>query len=149
MGYNYRLTNIQTAIGLAQFEKINEFIKRRIKNANLYNKFLRDVEGITLSVEKEWAKNVYGMYSVLIKDEFGMSRDELKRELEKKGIETRSFFIPMHRQPVFQNIGLFKGESYHVAEDISRKGIYLTSGPGLKGEEIEFICHVIKKIKNA
>jgi len=63
------------------------------------------------------------MYSILIEDEFGMRRDELMNKLEKKGIETRTFFIPMHEQPVFQNVDLFKGESYPVAEELARKGM--------------------------
>ena len=106
----------------------------------------KDVKGITLPIEKEWAKNVYWMYSILVEDEFGMSRDELmkEKELEKKGIETRTFFIPMHEQPVFQKRGLFKGESYPVAEELSRKGLYLPSSSGLKEEEIRYICEMIK-----
>jgi perosamine synthetase len=147
VGYNYRMTNIQAAIGLAQFVKINELIERRRKNANLYNKLLRNVEGITLPVEKEWAKNVYWMYSVLIEDGFGINRDELMEELWKKGIETRSFFIPMHKQPVFHNMGLFKGESYPIADELSKKGMYLPSSSGLREEEIRYICNVIKEIK--
>ena len=85
------------------------------------------------------------MYSILIEDEFGMSRDELMNKLEKKGIETRAFFIPMHVQPVFQNMGLFNGESYPVAGGLARKGLYLPSSSGLKEEEIKFICNEIKK----
>jgi len=96
-------------------------------------------------VEREWAKNVYWMYSILIEDEFGMSRDELVEELEKKGVETRTFFIPMHVQPVFQNMGLFNGESYPVAEELSRKGLCLPSSSGLKEDEIRYICDVIKE----
>ena len=83
------------------------------------------------------------MYSILIEDEFGMSRDELMEELEKKGIETRTFFIPMYEQPVFQNMGLFKGEQYPVAEDLARKGMYLPSSSGLKEEEIRYVCDAI------
>ncbi len=109
-------------------------------------KVLRDIEGIRLPIEKEWAKNVYWMYSILIEDEFGMSRDELMRELEKKGVETRTFFIPMHVQPVFLNMGLFKGESYPVAEDLARTGMYLPSSSGLKEEEIKYVCDVVKEI---
>ena len=108
-------------------------------------KVLKHIEGITLPVEKEWAKNVYWMYSILIEGEFGMGRDELMTELEKKGIETRTFFIPMHEQPVFLNRGLFKGESYPVAEELARKGMYLPSSSGLKEEDIKFICDEIKK----
>jgi len=84
--------------------------------------------------------------SNLIEDEYGMSRDELMEELEKKGIETRTFSIPMHQQPVFQNRGLFKRESYPVAEELARKGMYLSSSSGLKEEEIKYICDVIKDI---
>jgi len=73
-----------------------------------------------------------------------MSRDELMSELEEKGIETRTFFIPMHEQPVFQNRGLFKGKKYPVAEDLARTGMYLPSSSGLKEEEIKFICNEIK-----
>jgi len=73
-----------------------------------------------------------------------MSRDELMNKLEKKGIETRTFFIPMHEQPVFLNRVLFKGESYPVAEELSRKGLYLPSSSGLKEEEIRYISDVIK-----
>ena len=86
------------------------------------------------------------MYSILIEDELGISRDELMNKLEKKGIETRTFFIPMHEQPVFQKTGLFKRESYPVAEELSRKGMYLPSSPGLKEEEIKYVCDAIRDI---
>ena len=144
LGFNYRMTNIQAAIGLAQFERIDELVERRRRNAHLYNNLLKDVEGITLPVEKEWVKNVYWMYSILIEDSFGISRDELMKKLEREGIETRTFFIPMHEQPVFQNMGFFKGEGYPVAEKISKKGLYLPSSSGIKEEEIKHICDVIQ-----
>jgi perosamine synthetase len=146
LGFNYRMTNIQAAIGLAQFERMDELSERRRRNAHLYNSLLKDIEGIRLPVEKEWAKNVYWMYSILIEDVFGMSRDELMNKLEKKGIETRTFFIPMHMQPVFQNMGLFNGERYPVAEELSRKGMYLPSSSGLKEEEIKYICDAVKEM---
>jgi len=90
------------------------------------------------------------MYSILVEDEFGISRDELIEELEKKGIETRTFFISMNEQPVFQDMGLFKfkGESYPVADELARKGLYLPSSSGLKEEEIRYICDAIKNIDN-
>jgi len=147
VGYNYRMTNIQAAIGLAQLERVDELIECRIRNAHLYNTLLGDVEGITLPTEKKWAKNVYWMYSILIEDEFGMNRDNLMNELKEKGIETRPFFIPMHEQPVFHDMCLFEGEKYPVAEELARKGMYLPSGSGLKEEEIKYICDVIKNIK--
>lgn len=147
VGYNYRMTNIQAAIGLAQFERMDELAEMRRRNAHLYNECLKDIKGIKLPPEKEWAKNVYWMYSILIEDEFGMSRDKLMKELEKKGIETRTFFIPMHKQPVFQNMGLFKGENYPVAVELARRGMYLPSSSGLKEEEISYVCNAIRDIR--
>jgi perosamine synthetase len=147
IAFNYRMTNVQAAIGLAQFERIDELVERRRTHAYLYNKLLKDVERIGLPPEKEWAKNVYWMYSIVIRDEFGMGRDELMEKLEKKGIETRTFFIPVHQQPVFQKSNLFQGESYPVAEELSRKGLYLPSGSGLTVEQIEHVCHVIGQVK--
>ena len=97
------------------------------------------------------AKNVYWMYSILIEDVFGMSKDELMKKLEERGIETRTFFIPMHEQPAFQNKGLFKGASYPVAEELARKGMYLPSSSELEEEEeeeeIRYICDAIKEVR--
>lgn len=145
IGYNYRMTNIQAAIGLAQLERIDKLVEMRRRNARLYNECLKNVEGIKLPPEKEWAKNVYWMYSILIEPEFRMSRDKLIEELAKRGIETRTFFIPMHEQPVFRKKGLFEGESYPVAEELSRKGMHLPSGSGLREKEMQLVCNTIKQ----
>ena len=149
LGFNYRMTNIQAAIGLAQLAKIDEFIRRKRSIANTYNLLLKNVSGITLPPEMPWAKNVFWMYSILIEDDFGINRDELMKKLEKKGIETRTFFIPMNQQPVFQKMGLFKGERYPVAESLSRKGLYLPSGSGLKKKQIKFVCDSIKDVQES
>jgi len=97
-----------------------------------------------LPPEKEGVKNVYWMYCILIGKDSSISRDELMRRLKEKGIDTRTFFIPMHQQPAFLNKGLFKGERYPVAEELSEKGLYLPSSSGLKEEEIEYTCQAIK-----
>lgn len=143
IGFNYRMTNIQAAIGVAQLGKIEEYVDMRRRNAVLYNNYLKDIKGIRLPVEKPWAKNVYWMYSILIEDDFGLSRDELMEKLKEKGIETRTFFIPMHEQPVFHDMGLFKGKKYPVAEEISRKGMYLPSSSGISENEIKIISRNI------
>lgn len=148
LGFNYRMTNVQAAIGLAQLERIDELVERRRNNAYLYNSLLKDIKGIRSPIEKEWAKNVYWMYSILIEDRFGMNRDDLMKRLENKGIETRTFFIPMHRQPVFKETKVFKNENYPIAEELSRKGMYLSSSTGLMREQIEYICNTIKMIQN-
>jgi len=149
LGFNYRMTNIQAAIGLAQLERIDELVERRRKNARFYSHLLKEVEGVTLPPEKEWARNVYWMYGILIEDEFGMSRDELAAKLKQNGVDTRTFFIPMHQQPAFKKLGLFEGESFPVSEELSRKGMYLPSGSGLREEEIEHVYNTLKKIRHS
>jgi perosamine synthetase len=146
VGYNYRLTNLQAAVGLAQFEQIDEFVEMRRRNAKIYEELLNGVPGLKLPVEMDWAKNVYWMYSILVGPELGVSRDKLMEELAIRGVETRSFFVSMNQQPVFKNMGLFKDEEYPVAESLSQKGLYLPSSSGLKRDEIKYVCESIADI---
>lgn len=145
LGFNYRMTNIQAAIGLAQFERIERYIGMRRKNAFRYNALLKDIPGLTLPVERPGVKNVYWMYAILIQKEFGMDARVLMTHLKAKGIETRTFFIPLHDQPVFKKLGCASRTQYPVAEDIAAKGLYLPSGSGLKKGEIDYICECIRQ----
>jgi perosamine synthetase len=147
IAFNYRMTNIQAAVGVAQLEEIDRFIEIKKEMAASYKTLLEDVEGLTLPVEKEWARNVYWMYTVLIEREFGLSRDDLMRRLREEGVDTRTFFIPVHHQPVFQKLKNFNSLSFPVAEEISRKGLYLPSGLALSQNQIEDVCRIIKDIK--
>ena len=137
LGYNYRMTNLQAAIGLAQTERFEELILMRRRNAAHYGELLKGIPGITTPPETPWAKSVFWMYSVLVGEEFGLGRDELRRRLARRGIETRTFFIPMHLQPIYYQA--FKGESYPVAEELCRRGMYLPSASSLDEETIEYI----------
>jgi dTDP-4-amino-4,6-dideoxygalactose transaminase/intein/homing endonuclease len=153
IGYNYRMTNIQAALGLAQLENIDKLVEMRIHNANTYNKLLGNVKGITLPPKKDWARNVYWMYGILLNEEFGISKNELRQELLKEGIDTRSFFIPLHQQSVFKKkTDKFKNfpdinGSYPVSEHLGKNGLYLPSTSSLKKEEINRIVETIRKIK--
>jgi len=147
IGFNYRMTNIQAALAFAQFEQIEKLIEKRRRNAQIYNSLLADVPGLTLPKEREDSKNVYWMYSVLVGRKFGVRRDRLIKELRRKGIDTRTFFVPMHQQPILKKMGLVSGERYPVAERIAREGLYLPSASGLKQKQIEFICDAIKQIR--
>jgi perosamine synthetase len=147
IGFNYRMTNLQAALGLAQFEKIESLIEKRRKNAALYNKLLSGIQGITLPVEKPEVRNVYWVYSILAGKRFGVKCSRLISELKKKGIDTRTFFVPMHQQPILKKMGLASNDSYPVAEKAAGEGLYLPSSGGLKKSQIEFICEAIKKIK--
>ena len=147
IGFNYRMTNIQAAIGLGQMRKIEKIIEKKREIAKLYNLLLNDVEGITLPIEMDYAKNVYWMYSILVDSrKVCVDRGTLMSELGKRGIETREFFIPMNKQPAFIKMGYFKNENCPVAEGLSEKGLYLPSSINLDEEKIEFIVSTIKNI---
>ncbi|MBC7232368.1 MAG: DegT/DnrJ/EryC1/StrS family aminotransferase [Chloroflexi bacterium] len=145
LGFNYRMTNLQAAIGLAQIEKIDQFVNIRRRNAHLYNQLLNGIPGLILPPEANWAKNVYWMYSILVDDSFGMSRDELIAYLKSRNIDARPFFYPVHLQPLYAD--QFKGESYPVAEELSSKGMNLPSGNELTEDEVRRIADTIKSAR--
>lgn len=149
LGFNYRMTNMQAAVGLAQLDKIDEFVEARRRNAKLYNEMLAAVDGLVLPPEKNWAKNVYWMYSILIeKNKFGAGRNELMEKLAKDGIETRPFFVPMNKQPFLKKRGLFRNETYPIAEKLGQQGVNLPSSSSLTKEEITLVCKSIREIHN-
>jgi len=143
LGYNYRMTNIQAALGVAQMEHIEQIVEQKRRNAALYVKGLQDISGITLPPEATWAKNIYWLYSILIdEEEFGMSSKELGAQLKKRGIETRPLFPPVHQQPIYNT-----GQSLPMCEKISRCGLSLPSSATLNGDEIENITNEIRNIQ--
>ncbi len=144
VGFNYRMTNLQAAVGLAQVEQLDRFTDARRNNAASYTQRLASVPGITTPPEAPWAKNVFWMYGILVNaEEYGMNRDELRGVLANNGIETRTFFIPMHCQPIYWE--QFKGERYPVAEQFCRDGFYLPSASSLTLGEIEYVAEVIRE----
>ena len=141
LGFNYRMTNLQAAVGLAQTEQLETFVKARRENAAYYTSLLKGIPGITTPPEAAWAENVFWMYGILVQDEFGISRDELRQRLAKRGIETRTFFIPMHVQPIY--FQQFKGQRYPVSETLCKRGLYLPSASSLTHSEIEFVAQSV------
>lgn len=146
LGYNFRFTNLQAAIGLAQLERIDELVEKKRWIGHTYNEKLKGIPGLTLPVEEPWAKNVYWMYGVVLDESVGMDATEFAQRLREHGVDTRPFFLGMHEQPVFYNMGLFKDEHYPVAERIARQGLYLPSGLTLNEEQIEKVTIAIKQI---
>jgi perosamine synthetase len=144
VGFNYRMTNLQAAVGLAQVEQMATFVAQRRQNALEYNCRLSTIPGIRTPAEAPWAKNVYWMYGIMVDEkEYGMNRDQLRKVLADNGIETRTFFIPMHCQPVYWDA--FKGQRYPVAEDLCKRGFYLPSASSLTLGEIAYITDVIRE----
>lgn len=146
IGFNYRMTNITAAIGVAQLEKADQLIEARRKNAQEYNKLLKDVPGIVTPIEKDYAKNVYWMYIIQVTEKFPLNKKELAEKLLVQGIETRDFFYPMHEQPVFIKMGLFRNEEYPMSEKLHEQGLVLPSSGNLTQQEIEYISNIIKGV---
>jgi perosamine synthetase len=146
LGWNYRMTNLQAALGLAQLEQWDTFIKRKRSMGQLYTQLLRDVEGIRLPLEKtDYAENLYWVYGLVLDEKYGSAETIMKR-LGEAGIGTRPFFWPMHQQPVLNNMGLFENQSCPVAERIAQQGFYLPSGLGLTEEQIVYVADCLKKV---
>jgi perosamine synthetase len=143
VAYNYRMTNVQAAIGLAQLERIEEMLAIRQRNAAHYNRRLAGLPGLGLPPDMDWAENVYWMYSVIVEDQFGLSRDELRARLKAAGIDSRPFFYPVHTLPMYNT-----GQTLPVAEDLGRRGLNLPSGATLTTDQIDTICEALTEILN-
>ena len=146
IGFNYRMTNMQAALGLAQLEELDKFLEIKIWMANLYNNLLSGLEGITLPTQRSWARNVYWMYGILIEDSLSISREQFMHELLNLGVDTRTFFVPMNRQPALLKMGLFKGEKYPISDEIGEKGLYIPSGLAITEKQIKTVCAAIGKV---
>lgn len=147
LGWNFRMTNLQAALGLAQLEKLEEFVKRKREMGKLYTKLLGKLEAIELPLEKtEYAKNIYWVFGIVLSDKVNFDAYEAMSRLNKLKIGTRPFFWPMHKQPVFLKMGLFKGEKYPVAERLATRGFYLPSGLALSEQQIKHVVNSVKSI---
>ena len=146
LGHNYRLTNLQSAVGLAQVERIGEHLARKRRMAALYTERLKDLPGLTLPVERNGVSNVFWMYGLVLGDEVPFDAVEMARRLRERGVDTRPFFLGMHEQPVFHERGLFVGERYPVTERLARRGLYLPSGLPLTETEMETVCAAVRDV---
>ncbi|MDY6836617.1 MAG: DegT/DnrJ/EryC1/StrS family aminotransferase [Thermodesulfobacteriota bacterium] len=143
-GYNYRMTGYQAAMGLAQLGKIDHIIREKRRVARTYSDYLKDIRGLQLPVELDWARNVHWMYAVVVKPEFGMTRDQLMEALWADGIQTRTFFCPMSQQPVLQSLPGFQDVPTPVADRLWETGLYLPSSWNLSEEIIKNISDRIR-----
>ncbi|WP_055668130.1 LegC family aminotransferase [Desnuesiella massiliensis] len=140
IGYNFRMPNLLAAMGCAQLENIDEYIKIKRENAKVYNELLKNVKGVTLPVEKEEVRNVYWLYSILVEEDYPLTRDELIAKLKENGIESRPFFMPIHEMPSYKQC---KCGDMKITNELAVKGINLPSSVELKKQDIESICSII------
>jgi perosamine synthetase len=146
MGHNFRLTNLQAALGLAQLDRIEDIVARKRWMGREYTRRLKGIKGIELPVEEDWARNVYWMYGMVLSEETGLDASKFAQGLKERGVETRPFFLGMHEQPVLQQHSLFLGERYPVAERLARQGLYLPSGMALTEEQLIQVCNTVYEV---
>ena len=144
---NYRFTNLQAAVGLAQLERLDEFVERKRAMGKYYTGQLKDIDGLILPVEKtDYADNIYWVYGIVLDEQIEADNNTVQKLLAEEGIGSRTFFWCMHEQPVYQKQGLFKEESYPEAEYLARKGFYIPSGLALTTEQMERVVMGVRRV---
>ena len=139
LGFNYRMTNLQAAVALAQTERLPALVERRRVNARGYMEALAGIEG--LGLPPQLAGGVTWMFGVTVGPEFGISRDELRGRLAARGVETRTFFVPLHLQPIYRRE--MAGQRYPMAEWLGAHGLYLPSGPAISEDDIAYVAAAV------
>ena len=144
---NYRFTNLQAAVGLAQLERLDEFVERKRAMGKYYTGQLKDIDGLILPVERtDYADNIYWVYGIVLDKQTEADNKTVQKLLAEEGIGSRTFFWCMHEQPVYQKQGLFKEESYPNAEYLARKGFYIPSGLALTTGQMERVVMGIRRV---
>ena len=146
LGFNFRLTNVQAALGVGQVARIDRIVARKREIGRAYAARLGGLRNVQLPTERDWARSIYWMFGLVVSEETGLDAAEVGRRLAERGVETRPFFVGLHEQPVLKERGLFAGETYPVTHRLARQGLYLPSGLGLTDEEIERVCDAVEEV---
>jgi perosamine synthetase len=147
MGWNFRMSNLQAAVGCAQLERLDEFVERKRRMGKRYNELFSSLTSCLLPLASTpYAENIYWVYGIVLNDEVPFDAAEAMRRLAAAGIGTRPFFWPIHEQPVFRRMGLFVGERLPVAERLARRGLYVPSGLALTEEQIKEVARVAREV---
>lgn len=148
LGWNYRMTNLQAALGVAQLEHLDEAVTRKREIGRLYSKLLKGCPGLILPSDQnaQGESNIYWVYGVEVVPELAVDAEAVMKKMAEAKVGTRPFFWPMHEQPVFQKMGLFQSSSYPVAERIARRGFYIPSGLALLDEECEEVARRVRAV---
>lgn len=141
------MSNMQAALGCAQLERLTEHIERKRMIGKKYQEAFREIEDISLPVpHTKYADNIYWVFGIVIGDSYSFDAEQVMKRLAEEGIGTRSFFYPMHKQPVYIKAGIFRGISCPNAEKIAQKGFYLPCGLGIIDEEIDYVAHKVIEV---
>ena len=147
LGWNMRMTNMQAALGLAQLERLDEFVERKRAMGKQYQDRLADLRGVQLPLhENAHAQSIYWVFGLVVNDDLAFDAEEAMQQLGALGVGSRPFFWPMHEQPVLQRMGLFHGERYPIAERIARRGFYVPSGMALSSAQIDKVAAALVQV---
>ena len=146
LGYNFRMSNIQSAIGLAQLENFEIVLEKKIRLGERYNKNLNDIKGLMLQREQPWAKLVYWVYTIRIDSDFSFNAKDAMNFLTKHNIGTRPFFKGMHKQPIFNKMGLFNNLQLPNTDTAYKNGFYVPSGLKLTDEQVDYVCDKVRDL---
>jgi perosamine synthetase len=147
LGWNYRMTNLQAAIGVAQLERLDEFVLKKRHIGTMYNNLLKSCPHIQLPICKtEYSDNIYWVFGLVISSEINLDAKDLMKMLHERGIGSRPFFYPMHLQPIFIQMGLFVNQDFPVANNLSKKGLYLPSGLATTDAQIIQVTNILLDI---
>lgn len=147
LGWNLRMTNLQAALGVAQLERLGEFVARKRSMGRRYTDGLARLRGIQLPLaSNDIAQNIYWVYGVVLDDDVPFDAEEAMRRLADRGVGCRPFFWPMHEQPVFRRMGLFENERYPVSERLARRGFYVPSGMALTAEQVDSVVAALRDL---
>ena len=147
LGWNFRMSNLQAAVGVAQMERLPRTLEKKRQIGVWYNELLADVADLErLPARTDYAENIYWVYGVVLKNSVPLDAEEAMERMRTKGIGTRPFFWPMHEQPVFRKVGLFRGVSCPVAERIARRGFYVPSGIALTRDQAEKVAEALRQV---
>ena len=147
LGWNFRMSNVQAAIGVAQLERLDRFVDQKRQMGNRYSELLAEIPGIDLPLSQtDYADNIYWVYGLVLQDQVPCAAEEVMRRLAAQKIGTRPFFWCMHEQPVFRKMNLFEHESCPVAERLARRGFYVPSGLALTDEQMQRVATTLNSV---
>lgn len=147
LGWNLRMSNLQAAVGVAQIERLDEFVARKQRMGARYTRMLAGVPQIRGPLTRTpYAENVYWVYGVVLDDDVAFDAREAMRRLAARGVGSRPFFFPLHQQPVFTKHGLFGGQRFPVAERLASRGFYLPSGLALTDDQQQAVVDAVREI---
>jgi perosamine synthetase len=147
LGWNFRMSNIQAALGVAQLERLDRFVEKKKKIGKRYTELLKDIPNLQLPLaQTPYADNIYWVYGMVLKDNATLDAELFAKELSALKIGTRPFFWPIHRQPVLRDMGLFHKESCPVAENLAKNGLYIPGGLALTDDQLEIVADAVRRV---